>query len=318
LFAADYATPRRLGVEFPDEVVTALSALCSVEGFAIALATTNRYFSAEKARCSGKAVKKQLMDHEKALQRGEWLTRMRPLELALFLKWALRVKRIEADAQGIKLWVDPASNFGKRILREGNYEAELSTAFRELLSPGQNFVDVGANEGWFSMLAANLVGLSGRVLACEPQERLWPVITKNIFLNGFANVQLLPFAVAEQPGEAVINLYPSINTGSSNISATKRRWETQQRIKLLPLTTLLISLRGGTVDLMKVDVEGFEHQVLLSAGEHLGSTIKRIVVELHPAQLEALGSSEGQVVALLESRGYSKRVLAGVDVWELR
>lgn len=258
------------------------------------------------------------MDKDKALRRGEWLTRMRPLELALFLKWALRVKRIEAEAQGIKLWVDPASNFGKRILREGNYEADLTTAFVELLQSRQTFVDVGANEGWFSMLAAKLVGPSGRVLACEPQERLWPVIIKNIFINDYANVQLLPFAVAEQPGEATINLYPSLNTGSSNISDTKRRWETQQRIKLLPLTDILASLRGGDVDLMKVDVEGFEHKVLLSAGEHLGSTIKRLVVELHPEQLEALGSSEAQVVALLESRCYSKRVVAGVDVWEIR
>jgi FkbM family methyltransferase len=258
------------------------------------------------------------MNKEKALRRGEWLTRMRPLELALFLKWALRVKRIEAEAQGIKLWVDPASNFGKRILREGNYEAELTTAFRELLYPGQTFVDVGANEGWFSMLAAKLVGSSGRVLACEPQERLWPVITRNIFLNNFANVQLLPFAVAEQPSEAVINLYPSLNTGSSNISDTKRRWETQQRIKLLPLSDILSSLQGRDVDLVKVDVEGFEHKVLLSAGEHLGSKIKRLVVELHPAQLEALGSSEADVTRLLESRGYAKRVVAGVDVWELR
>jgi FkbM family methyltransferase len=257
------------------------------------------------------------MNKEKALRRGEWLTRMRPLELALFLKWAFRVKRIEAEAQGIKLWVDPASNFGKRILREGNYEAELTSAFRELLLPGQTFVDVGANEGWFSMLAAKLVGTSGRVLACEPQERLWPVITRNIFLNSFANVQLQPFAVAEQPGEAIINLYPSLNTGSSNISTTKRRWETRQQIKLLPLTDILAPLQGADIDLVKVDVEGFEHKVLLSAGPHLGKTIKRLVVELHPAQLEALGSSERQVVALLESRGYTRRVAAEVDVWEL-
>jgi FkbM family methyltransferase len=258
------------------------------------------------------------MDEEKALRRGEWLTNMRPLEMGIFMKWLLRVRRLETEVQGIKLWVDPASNFGKRILREGNYEADLTSAFGELLQPGQTFVDVGANEGWFSMLAAKLIGPSGRVLACEPQERLWPVIIKNIFLNGFANVQLLPFAIAEKPGEAVINLYPSVNTGSSNISNTKRRWETQQRIKLLPLTDILGSLQSGNVDLMKVDVEGFEHKVLQSAGEHLGSTIKRLVVELHPAQLEALGSSEMDVTRLLESRGYAKRVVAGVDVWELR
>jgi len=98
---------------------------------------------------------KKTMNKEKALKRGEWLTRMRPLELGIFLKWLLRVRRLETEAQGIKLWVDPASNFGKRVLREGNYESELTAAVGELLQPGQTFVDVGANEGWFSMLAAN-------------------------------------------------------------------------------------------------------------------------------------------------------------------
>jgi ribosomal protein L11 methylase PrmA len=112
------------------------------------------------------------MDKEKALKRGQWLTNMRPLELGIFMKWLLRVQRLETEVQGIKLWVDPASNFGKRVLREGNYEADLTSAFGELLQPGQTFVDVGANEGWFSMLAAKLVGSSGRVLACDTPSRV--------------------------------------------------------------------------------------------------------------------------------------------------
>ena len=257
------------------------------------------------------------MDKEKALKRGVWLTRTRPLELALFLKWALRVKRMETEAQGLKLWVDPASNFGKRILGEGNYEADLTGAFRQLLRPGHTFVDVGANEGWFSMLAAQLVGPRGRVLACEPQERLWQAISKNIALNRFTNCQLLPFGISDAAGRAEINLYPSLNTGSSNISDSKRRWETKQVIELVTLADVLDSLNGGVVELVKVDVEGFEHKVLESAGDHLGTTIKSLVVELHPEQLEALGSSVQSVVRLLESRGYTKEYSSGVEVWRL-
>jgi FkbM family methyltransferase len=257
------------------------------------------------------------MNKNKALKRGEWLTRMRPLELALFLKWLLRIKRLEAEVQGLRLWVDPASNFGKRVLREGNYEADLTAGFRELLKPGQTFVDVGANEGWFSMIAAKLVGQCGRVLACEPQERLWPAILKNISLNGFTNVQLLPFAVGSKRGRSEINLYPSVNTGSSHIGGTKRRWEKTQAIEVLPLLAVLESL-CGCVDLMKIDVEGFELQALQGAGQHLGSTIRRIVVEIHPGPLQALGASEADVMRLLESKGYHQRVVAGVDVWELR
>jgi len=234
------------------------------------------------------------MDKEKLVKRGEWLTRMRPLELAVFLKWLLRVKRVETEAQGLKVWVDPASNFGKRVLREGNYEADLTIAFRKLLRSGQTFVDVGANEGWFSMLAA-----------------------KNTALNGFANVQLLPFALGRECARGFINLYPSVNTGSSHISGEKRRWEKTQPIEIVPLSTVLESRGLASVDLIKIDVEGFELRVLQGAGDFLGSVIRRVVVDIHHGPLRDLGESADEVWHLLDSKGYRKRVVAGVDVWEL-
>jgi len=55
------------------------------------------------------------MNKKKALRRGEWLASMRPLELAVFFKWLLRVRRIDVEARGIKLRVNPASNVGKRF-----------------------------------------------------------------------------------------------------------------------------------------------------------------------------------------------------------
>jgi FkbM family methyltransferase len=130
-------------------------------------------------------------------------------------------------------------------------------------------------------------------------------------------LRMLPFAVGEQRGKAFINLYPSLNTGSSNINSHKRRWEKQQAIKLVPLSDLLDSLHGVPVDLLKVDVEGFEHKVLVGAGRHLGTTIKQLVVELHPAQLATLGSSVENVVKLLRDRGYSAHSVAGIEVWKL-
>ena len=167
------------------------------------------------------------------------------------------------------------------------------------------------------MRAANPVGCSGAVVSCEPQERLWPAIFKHIALNGFANVELLPFAVGRERGAGEINLYPSVNTGSSHISGTKRRWEKTQKIEIMPVSSILDCRAGAVVDLMKIDVEGFELQVLQGAGRHLGSTIRRIVVEIHPGQLQALGGSEADVVQLLESKGYRKHLVTGIDVWKL-
>jgi hypothetical protein len=71
------------------------------------------------------------------------------------------------------------------------------------------------------------------------------------------------------------------------------------------------------IDLMKIDVEGYELEVLKSAGEHLGRNILRLVVETHAPQLAERGESVEQVHELLRSRRYRNRLVAGVEVWEL-
>jgi len=243
------------------------------------------------------------------------LTRLRPVELAVFCKWLLRVRRIETEAQGLKLLVDPASNFGQRILRDGTYEPELTRAMPEILKPGGLFVDAGANEGWFSLIAARLVGPAGRVIACEPQERLWPVILRNAANNRCDNIQLFPCALSAREEAACINLYPSTNTGSSHLGTAKRRWETRQEVAAVKLARLLDGLGDRKVDLLKVDVEGHELQVLEGAGPHLGSTIKKVVVELHEVANDAKRPTTEGVVSLLRSRGYVRKNTGGVEVW---
>jgi len=246
-----------------------------------------------------------------------WLTRLRPLELAEFLKKVLRIRRYEIEAEGLRVWIDPVSNVGSRLLAEGTYEKKLTNALPHLLNEGHVFYDVGANEGWFSLIAARIVGSGGRVVAVEPQERLWPVVLQNASLNHFANIILQPFAIANQESETTIKLYPSVNTGASGLGSGKRRFETLQRVTLLPLARLIEGSGVEKIDLMKIDVEGYELEVLKSAGEHLGRNILRLVVETHASQLAERGESVEQVHELLRSRGYSNRLVAGVEVWEL-
>jgi FkbM family methyltransferase len=191
-----------------------------------------------------------------------WLTRLRPLELAEFLKKILRIHRYEIEAEGLRVWIDPVSNVGSRLLAEGTYEKKLTDALSHLLGPNLTFYDVGANEGWFSLIAARIVGPGGRIVAVEPQERLWPVILQNASLNHFANINLQPFAIANQEGETTIKLYPSVNTGASGLGSDKRRFERLQRVTLLPLARLIEGSGLTKIDLMKFDVEGYELEVL--------------------------------------------------------
>jgi FkbM family methyltransferase len=251
------------------------------------------------------------------LRKRHWLISVRPLELAVFLKAALRIRRQEVDVAGLTLWVDPASNFGSRLLNEGSYEADLTNFCRQLLQPGATFFDVGANEGWFSMVACQAVGPNGRVCAVEPQERLWTVILRNASLNRFANLTLLPFGVSREESFASMNLYPSLNSGSSNFNAVKRRFDKVQKVTTTTLEKLIEQSRAERIDLMKIDIEGFELEALKSAGRHLGSTIRSLVVEIHPPLLAARGESEDEVLRLLNERGYRPETSGGVTVWKL-
>ena len=96
-----------------------------------------------------------------------------------------------------------------------------------------------------------------------------------------------------------------------------RRWEKTQTVEALPLSDILDGLGGRSVDLLKIDVEGFEHKVLVGAGKYLGTTIKNLVVEMHSGPLKTLGSSEEALRFSLAQSVYLHELVCGVSVWRL-
>lgn len=239
----------------------------------------------------------------------KYLPRIRPKELGSLIAWLLRIRRIPAQADGVTLSVDPSTLFGARIIEHGTYESEVVGMLRSILREGDGFVDLGANEGFFSMIASGIVGPTGRVFAIEPQERLWPVIMQNVVLNDAANVVLVPFAVSDAPGEAEIVVTPASNSGAASLvpnSSMLSRLRPKQQVVTRSLDDLSRRYRFGGIGLMKIDIEGFELNALRSAESLMKSKmIRNIIVEIHPAHLAALGQSQEEVFKLLEQYGYS-------------
>ena len=95
-----------------------------------------------------------------------------------------------------------ASNFGFRLTSAQGYEPETKALLVSFLKPGMVFVDLGANEGFFSVVASRLVGSGGKILAIEPQARLGSVIRRNLELNLAANVTLAQVAISAEAGVA--------------------------------------------------------------------------------------------------------------------
>jgi FkbM family methyltransferase len=247
-----------------------------------------------------------------------FLRSIRPCELGLLLKWLLRVSRREVAFGNARLWLDPASDFGVRLLDEGVYEPSVGHCLEQLLKPGDIFLDVGANEGWFGIHAARLVGPEGRVFCVEPQVRLWPIILRNLALNQLTNCVLLPFAIGIRSGRFTLTLAPSLNSGASSFVPSGRQamWS-KQPVTMVALDEISV-LGKDRIALVKVDVEGYEVEVVRSATRLMTQRkIERWLIETHPDQLKRRGTSVQELESLLQNHGYQSRPMEGNTIWEL-
>lgn len=108
--------------------------------------------------------------------------RARPAPVAVFLKKLLRVNRHVLKVDKGEFYIDPISKFGMILLQQGEYEPHMTETLERILKPSGVFVDIGANEGYFSVLAGRIVGSTGRIIAVEPQARAALILAENINL----------------------------------------------------------------------------------------------------------------------------------------
>jgi FkbM family methyltransferase len=231
---------------------------------------------------------------------------IRPAFLAAFLKHLLRIHRFEFTAGGLAFWIDPCSHFGQKLLRQGTYEPDTTRKLSTLLPHCSCFVDLGANEGYFSVLASTLMGDRGRVFSIEPQSRLQEVIARNMALNRAAHGTLIRCAVSNRAGTAALHLHPDVNTGASALqSRTRYSVPTEQ----VPVTTLdeIFSRHGiQQCDLLKIDIEGGEYEAILGSPELFRSgRIGAVFLELHTALLQARGLDPAAILSFLARCGYT-------------
>jgi FkbM family methyltransferase len=231
--------------------------------------------------------------------------RVRRAPLAVVIKTLLGVQRIEVETVEGRFWLDPASDFGQRLLTHGIYEPGTVGTLKRILRPGGTFVDVGANEGYFSVVASRIVGPAGRVLAVEPQERLQEVLVRNFSLNNAGNATVTAAAVSDAPGVAEINLSPSMNTGASSLMHRTRYASKRERITTQTLAAVLAAAGISRVDLLKMDIEGWEYEGILGSRPLFeAGVIRALCLELHTGHLRARGLDSRPIVDFLIACGY--------------
>lgn len=182
----------------------------------------------------------------------------------------------------------------------GIYERDIQAALVQRLRPGQIFYDIGANAGFFSLVAANLVGSTGQVFAFEPLPENAAVAAEQIAVNHLANVHLVSSAVGATSGEAVLSRWN--NPSTARLIAGEKDANSLR----VPLVSLDDFVAGHPPpDLLKVDVEGAEDQVLAGARSLIARHAPAFLIELHSLAL-ARGAFE-----LLGGLGYRFSDLQG-------
>ena len=214
--------------------------------------------------------------------------------------------RLAPDIGGATFACDLSDQLSREACFTGLYEPPFTRVFQRQLRPGAVVVDAGANWGYFTLIAAAAAGPSGRVIALEPDPRQFPILERNIGLNGFTHVEALPSAAGAAAGRLTLTGYADTdaNRGTSSI-ATPAGGGAPRQFDVDCTTIDALTARHSTVDLVKIDVEGAEDLVLEGMREGLAAKRYRaILLELHPALLAARGVPPEACLNLLESHGY--------------
>jgi FkbM family methyltransferase len=142
------------------------------------------------------------------------------------------------------------------------------------------FYDVGANIGFFTLIAARLVGATGRVLAFDPVPSNIAALQHNLFPNGYGHVLPRQLALADRVGQATLALAgESVLAHLSDYSSEHETWSTLD----VRVSTVDVEVAQGspTPDVVKIDVEGAELAVLEGARQTIIDARPVIICELH-------------------------------------
>ena len=194
---------------------------------------------------------------------------------------------------------DRDQHVSKGIAENGVWEVYETQLIIERLQPGDVFVDVGANIGYYSVLASQLVGAAGRVHGFEPDPNNFALFKKNVLLNQLNNVDCYNVALSDSDDEGA--LYLNNNNFGDHQIYDDGSGRDSCAIQLRNGANLLSSV--ANIRMIKIDTQGAEFQVLSGLLPLLKKQIGplSLIVEFWPYGLTKSGASASQLLDLLLS-----------------
>jgi len=187
----------------------------------------------------------------------------------------------------------------------GVWEPPLTRWITQNLRPGDTFIDVGANIGYFSLLASWLVGEAGTVVALEASPQTFVLLEDNLARNHVKNVRALNVAVSNRHGVAQVFRGYASNIGLTTIIKDEN-FPYECDIVTAPLDALLLPVEGQNARMIKIDVEGAEWAVVEGMVPLLRASRAdlEVIVEIEPDPLAKQGKCPGDVMQIFLKAGF--------------
>lgn len=203
------------------------------------------------------------------------------------------------------------------ILAYGFHEKYETELLKKIVKPSMIFVDIGANIGYYSLVAAQLVGQSGKVYAFEPDPINYHLLLSNIETNHFRNIVPIQKAVSNQADSVKLFLdrgnFGAHTLSESNIQTERRGFV---EVEAITLDAFFKAEGNSTVDFIKMDVQGSEGRVIEKAHDILKRNNLKILMEFWPRGLRNMGTEPAELLKKLHNYGFSITLLLDGTIQE--
>jgi FkbM family methyltransferase len=214
-----------------------------------------------------------------------------------------RAGRIRITLFGYEFWCDLSESIQRNIFLFG-YDDEAERFIRSKLRVGDTFLDIGANVGFYSLLASSIVGERGRVIAIEPNPKTFLRLKETIAANAITNVVPLNLALGRERGR--LDLFIDPESGNDTATMVTHDGRTSVKVEVYPLDEIATTHQIDRIDYLKIDVDGFEPDVFAGAKRLLtDGKIKFIQTEFCDYWLRRNSSSPQMLHQLITRAGFT-------------
>jgi len=180
--------------------------------------------------------------------------------------------------------LNPTEHIQQQLFWYGYYEKELGDLLKKFVRPGDVFLDLGANIGYFSLLIANNFP-SVKVISFEPAAGLFQNLDDNISLNNIKNISTVNVAVGEINEEKELFVSAPDNLGMSSFKRPENYSGKNESVKVVAIDDWFKTSGLPGIDIIKLDIEGSELAALKGMKKVLQEQKPILIMEINPGTL---------------------------------